>query len=108
MRLGSVDLLHPNHLEGRQNGLHRQLRPGSREAVESAAVFVEESKWDGKRAQKYRVSPDQKIEEEIRTESTQNAVFALRFDRLNRCFLRDVTHTAILHQAGTPRTCMAS
>src|SRR6185437_16200042 len=108
VRLGGVDLLHPNHLERRQNRFHRQLRPGSREAVENTAVLVEESKRDGKRAQNNRVSPDQKVEEEIRTESTQNAVFALRCSGLDSSFLRDLAHTAILHQAGTPSDCMAS
>src|SRR6476659_4366495 len=69
LRLTGIDLFQPNDTERGKDRLHNGLRPGAREPVQPTAVFVEESERDRRQPKKDCIAPDQRIEEEIGTQS---------------------------------------
>src|SRR5215472_12558694 len=99
-RLRCVDLLHSNHLEGRKNRFHHQLRPGAGESMQGAAILIEKAERYRRSAQGDGVKPDQQIEEQVGTQPAEQAVLALR--RLGTLIARlgdwSNSHAAIFHQ----------
>ena len=74
MRLRSVDLVEAGDFTGEKIVFMISLRPERAKPVQEACPRFEEPERDGKDSQDQRVEPDQRIEDEIGTQTAEPAV----------------------------------